>query len=126
MVSVRRATNAETAERRVQLQRALPGAAAAPLEVTLIQSGLRMIHPVQFAHRALNAPMAVILQQMPGEFGIVIPFRRLPEFTAHEQQFFSGMAPHEAEIGAQIGKSLPVITRHAAEQGILAVHHFVM
>ena len=36
------------------------------------------------------------------------------------------MAEHEAVIGAQIGKALPVVARHAAEDRALAVHDFVV
>jgi hypothetical protein len=55
----------------------------------------------------------------------MVPFARLGEFLAHEQQLLARMAPHEAVIGAQIGEFLPSspgIAQHRA----LAVHHLVM
>ena len=36
--------------------------------------------------------MGFKLQEMPGQFGIVVPFRRLAEFAAHEEEFFAGLA----------------------------------
>ncbi|RMS09593.1 hypothetical protein ALP75_201800 [Pseudomonas syringae pv. actinidiae] len=36
------------------------------------------------------------------------------------------MRPHERQIGAQVGKFLPAITRHLVDQRVLAVHHFIV
>src|SRR5580698_9968968 len=36
------------------------------------------------------------------------------------------MRPHEAQIGTQIGKTLPVVARHASQERMLAVDHFVV
>ncbi len=36
------------------------------------------------------------------------------------------MAEHEGVVGAQIGESLPLVARHAAEDRALAVHDLVM
>ena len=36
------------------------------------------------------------------------------------------MAIHEAVVAAHIGEALPGISRHAAEDRSLAMHHFVM
>ena len=57
---------------------------------------------------------------------IVIPLALLAELAAHEHQLLAGMAEHEAVIGAQIGKALPVVAGHAAEDRAFAVHDLVM
>ena len=40
--------------------------------------------------------------------------------------FLPGCAPHEAQIGAQIGKTLPAVARHFADQRSFAVDDFVV
>src|SRR5262245_6765198 len=63
---------------------------------------------------------------MPIERMIVPPLVLLSELAAHEQELLAGMTKHEAVIGAQIGKSLPRIARHATENRALAVHDLVV
>src|SRR6266545_3521384 len=70
--------------------------------------------------------MPRLLEKMPVERMIMAPFVFLAELAAHEQELLAGMAEHEAVISAQIGKALPLIARHAAENRTLAVHDFVM
>src|SRR3546814_5602675 len=36
------------------------------------------------------------------------------------------MAPHEGEVGAQVGEALGLAARHLGEQRALAVHHLVV
>src|SRR4029434_4293835 len=70
--------------------------------------------------------MPRLLEKMPVERMVMAPFVFLPELAAHEQKLLAGMAEHEAVIGAQIGKTLPLVARHAAENRTLAVYNFVM
>src|SRR6266545_695395 len=70
--------------------------------------------------------MPRLLEKMPVERMIMAPFVFLAELAAHEQELLAGMAEHEAVISAQIGKALPLIARHAAENRTLAVHDLVM
>src|SRR6266508_3860095 len=70
--------------------------------------------------------MPRLLEKMPVERMVMAPFVFLAELAAHEQELLAGMAEHEAVISAQIGKALPLIARHAAENRTLAVHDFVM
>src|SRR5215475_9082169 len=65
-------------------------------------------------------------EKMPVERMVMAPFIFLAELAAHEQKLLAGMAKHEAVISAQIGKTLPLVARHAAENRTLAVHDFVM
>src|SRR6266566_4694215 len=70
--------------------------------------------------------MPRLLEKMPVERMVMAPFVFLAELAAHEQELLAGMAEHEAVISAQIGKALPFIARHAAENRTLAVHDLVM
>src|SRR5260370_333600 len=63
---------------------------------------------------------------MPIERMVMAPFAFLTELAAHEQELLAGVTEHEPVIGAQIGKALPLVARHAAENGALAVHDLVM
>ena len=54
------------------------------------------------------------------------PLAALTKLLTHEQQFFTGVAPHETVIGPQICKFLPFVARHFLEHGFLAMHHFIM
>src|ERR1700733_14955664 len=84
------------------------------------------VEPVQIANQRLDARVTVLLKQMPIERMVVIPFPRLREFAAHEQKLLARMAEHEAVIGAQVCKTLPVVAGHAPEDRTLAVNDFVM
>src|SRR5258707_6972432 len=63
---------------------------------------------------------------MPIERMVMAPFAFLTELAAHEQELLAGVTEHEPVIGAQIGKALPLVARHAAENRTLAVHDLVM
>ena len=96
------------------------------IAVQLVQRRQRAIELVEIADQGLDAGVLLLLEQVPVERMIVIPFALLAELAAHEQQLLAGMAEHEAVIGAQVGKALPVVAGHAAEDRALAVHDFVM
>jgi len=66
--------------------------------------------------------MCRVVEQVPIELRVVVPFALLGELIAHEQQFLAWMGPHKAEIGAEIGKALPSVAGHFAEQRALAIH----
>ena len=70
--------------------------------------------------------MPRLVEQMPVERMVVLPFALLRELVAHEQELLAGMAEHEAVIGAHVGEALPVVSRHAAEDRALAVHDLVV
>src|SRR5437868_12990815 len=54
------------------------------------------------------------------------PFVALAEFLAHEEEFFAWMGVLISVQEAEIGKLLPRIAGHFVEQGIFAVHDFVV
>src|SRR5262245_59320637 len=57
---------------------------------------------------------------------VMSPFALLGELAAHEQELLAGVTEHEAIICAQIGKALPLVTRHAAEKRTLAVDDLIV
>ena len=56
----------------------------------------------------------------------MVPFAPLRKLTAHEKKFASGMSPHEAKIGAQIGELLPLVTWHLLNERAFAIYNFIM
>src|SRR5579885_2048879 len=70
--------------------------------------------------------MSGIIDKEPIEWTVMIPFALLREFTAHEQELLARMRPHETEIAAQIGETLPTVTGHLADERAFAVDHLVM
>src|SRR5262249_60109933 len=74
----------------------------------------------------LNPRVRRPLQKVPVKRMIVSPFALLAELAAHEQKLLARMAEHETVIGAQVGKTLPLIARHAADERTLAVHDLVV
>ena len=63
---------------------------------------------------------------LPVQFRIVVPFMRLGEFLAHEQQLLARVPPHEAVIGPQVGETLPIRAGHPAQHRALAMDHLVV
>ena len=94
--------------------------------ILLIQRRLLAVQPVQVTHQLLHAPVLGVLQQIPVQLLIMVPFAPLAEFAAHKQQFLARMRPHKAQIGTQVGEFLPAISGHLVDQRVLAMHHFIM
>src|SRR5262249_36234745 len=94
--------------------------------IEFVQGRYRPVKPIEIADQSLHALMPGILEKMPIKRMVMAPFTLLTEFAAHEHQFLAGMTEHEAVVGAQVGKALPFIARHAAENRTLAVHDLVM
>ncbi len=79
------------------------------VEIALVQRRLGRVDAIQIAHQPLHAAMGRVVEQLPIGLPVVVPLALLPELAAHEQELLAGMRPHEPEIGAQIGETLPVI-----------------
>ncbi len=60
--------------------------------------------------------MQWVLQDMPFEAFVVLPFAALAELPAHEQDLLAGMCPHVTVEQAQVGELLPFVARHLADQ----------
>src|SRR6266566_8083464 len=96
------------------------------LRIEVVQSRYRPVKTIEIADQSLDARMQRILEKMPIKRMVMAPFAFLAELAAHEQELLAGVAEHEAIVGAQIGKALPFIAWHAAENRPLAVHDLVM
>ena len=95
-------------------------------EVELVKRRRRLVQTIKVAHQAVDTGVFGLVEQMPVKVAVVIPFPRLRKLAAHEQQFFARVAPHEAQVGAQVGELLPGIARHFAQQRAFAMHHLVV
>src|SRR5450631_1389340 len=95
-------------------------------EINLVKRAFTAINAVQVAHPLLHAGVFRQSSDPPFEFALVGPFASLREFAAHEQEFLARMSPHVAIQRTQIGKHLPVVAGHLADQRAFAVDHFVM
>src|SRR5262249_44123326 len=86
------------------------------LAIEAVKRRCAAIEPIEIAQQASHSLMVGVGQQLPIEAAIGVPLALLSKLTTHEQQLLAGMGPHEAEIGAQIGKALPAVARHLADQ----------
>ena len=68
----------------------------------------------------------ILLDQVPVQTVIKIPFNELPEFAAHKQQLFPRMCHPVAKEAPQAGKLLPVVTRHLTDERALTMHDLIM
>ncbi len=84
------------------------------------------VERVQIGNHPLHSAVLGILQQIPLEAGVVVPFRTLPELAAHEEQLLAGMRRHIPIQQPQVRELLPKISGHFIDQRTLAVHHFVV
>ena len=91
-----------------------------------MERGQAAVNPVQIANQPLQAGVQRILEQMPIQAGVMVPFALLAEFPAHEEQLLARMAEHEAVVGPQIGEFLPAIAGHPSQKRAFAMHDFVM
>ena len=101
---------------------------AVRIEVELVQRFVVAVGQVQVAHQTLHpvVPVVAAFQQVPVEAGVVVPLASLGELIAHKQQFLAREGKHPAVVGAQVGKLLPRVARHAVENRFFAVHHFIV
>src|ERR1700719_4501349 len=96
------------------------------LAIQTVQRRRAAVEMIEIAHQTPDPLVQRFAEQLPVEPDIVVPLALLSELAAHEQELLTGMAPHESEIGSQIGEALPAVARHLADQRALAVDHLVM
>src|SRR5262249_49317553 len=99
---------------------------AGAIEVDLVERWFLAIDAIEVGYPALHTRVFGILQHPPLERLLVRPFAAQSEFAAHEQQLLPRMRPHVAEKQTQVGKLLPGVPGHLAEQRALAVDDFVV
>src|SRR5262245_12372762 len=64
---------------------------AGGIAIELVQRGQIAVEPVEIAHQALDPRVRALLEQMPRQAQVVIPFAVLSEFRTHEHQLLAGM-----------------------------------
>ena len=86
----------------------------AVVEIDFIKRRIALVHQVEVADAVLHSLIHRIIEQVPAQAFVIVPFPVLAEIAAHEQQLFARMGIHKAVIGAQVGKLLPFVARHFA------------
>src|SRR5207244_14725 len=97
---------------------------AASLEVQVEERPLRTIDAVQVLDEETNSLKQRVVQRVPVEALVVVPFPPLPELAAHEHELFAGMRVHEPVERAQCRRFLPVVAWNLAEHRPFAVNDF--
>ena len=67
-------------------------------KIELVQSGCGAVKLVEIAYQALNPSVQGVIQQMPIQALVVVPFTHLRKFAAHKHQLLARMAEHETII----------------------------
>ena len=75
---------------------------------------------------SLDLTVLLPVQAIPIDGGVVIPLAPLGQLVAHEGELLAWVSPLIGEHRTHAGQLLPVIARHLAVQGTLAVHDFVV
>src|SRR5262249_14334972 len=69
--------------------------------VELVEGRLDTIPLVEVTDERVEPAMVrALVEQPPVERSIVVPLARLPELSAHEEEFLPGIGPHEGVQGA--------------------------
>src|SRR6058998_1266579 len=97
------------------------------VEIRLPQAGLSQVKQVEVPDETLCCTMIrTAFEQAPIQLGVRVPLRPLPKFAAHEQQHLARKEPLEAEQRPQVGKLLPLIAWHPAQQRAFAMNDFIV
>ena len=96
------------------------------IEVHLMQRALFLEGAIEIPHPMLNALMVLVLEQVPVQTLVVIPFAPLPKLTSHEHELLARMAKHVSVERSQRGALLPDVSWHFVEHRALAVDDLVM
>src|SRR5262252_4990051 len=63
---------------------------------------------------------------MPVDAGLVVPLAPLSNLATHKEQLLSRLSVHISKEETQVGKFLPVISRHLPYQGALSMNHLIV
>ena len=85
-----------------------------------------LVDVIQFLHHGEKLAVALPADQVPVERLLFVPFAELAKFIAHEVELLARMRVLERVGEAEVSELLPIVTRHFAEHGTLAVDHFVV
>src|SRR5215213_957779 len=90
------------------------------------QGRLFGIKAVEVAHKRLQAQMKWLLKQMPVKAAFLVPLSPLAQLSSHKEQLLSGMCPHVAVEGTQVGELVRTLARHLVQERTLAMHDLIM
>ncbi len=96
------------------------------IRIALPESAMLAVEVVELFDQVLDAMMGRKAQQKPLQFRFAVPLIPLGDFAAHEEQLFPRLADHVAVEEAHIGKFLPEVARHLADQALFAMDHFIV
>jgi len=83
--------------------------------IEFVEGRVFLVDLVKMLDQPAEARVQRKLGEVPVEALIVTPFLPLTEFATLEEQFLSGMRPHERVKHPQIGEFLPHVSGHFAE-----------
>lgn len=69
----------------------------APVEIDFIESRLGGVECIKVTDETLDAPVGVMLEEMPIQAASFTPFLTLRKFLTHEKEFLAGMGVLIAE-----------------------------
>ena len=76
--------------------------------------------------QAPNTIVQRMLEQVPVDTLVVIPFFPLANFASHEQQLLAWMSVHPGVKQTEVCEFLPRVTRHFVHHRTFAMHDFVV
>src|SRR5687768_17506138 len=77
--------------------------------ILLMQRGKLAIELVQLGNQLEQSFVSGVLQKLPLQTPVMIPFAPLAKLASHEEKFLAGLRIHVGEQKPQIGESLPRI-----------------
>ena len=99
---------------------------ACGIEILAPQCRRCLVQLVQVGDKLLHALMIGPFKGIPVDGAVVVPLAILGDFIAHEGEVLARMSPLVGEQRTDTGILLPIVARHLAKYGTLAVHNLVM
>ncbi len=96
------------------------------VEVVDMQRRTLTVESVEIRDQPQHTRMRLVWCLFPGQALGIVPLLPLTKLVPHKQQFLARMGKLPAIQRPQIGKLLPIITRHPARHRALAVDHLIM
>src|SRR4030042_1988049 len=94
--------------------------------VKFIQGRFRSVYPVKVLHILLQTLVRRVLQEMPLDGMVMVPFPPLAEFRPHEQHLFARFGIHISQKKTEVGEFSPFITRHLGEERRLSMDDLIV
>ena len=81
-----------------------------------MEGGTGSVQLVQRSHPPLEIAVERLVQPIPFELAVVVPFAALPDLSAHEQELLARVREHVTEQCPQVGELLIRVARHLGEE----------